>query len=63
MKVKIFGSRTRPDLEKQVNTWLETHPVSPDSMRFQYGAIYMDDPEQHIVEHTLVLFYVPMMPL
>ncbi len=60
MKVKIFYSRSRKDLEEKLNKWLETNPVSPDSMRFQVTSVLLDDPDEHIIEHTLFLFYVPM---
>lgn len=60
MECKIFYSRSRKEIEKQVNAWLKEHPVSPDSMRFEFSSVVLDDPDEHIVEHTLVLFYVPM---
>lgn len=63
MRVKIFGARTRQALEEAVNQWLKTNPVAPDTMRFEYGAVYCEDPVEHIIEHTLVLFYVPMLPI
>jgi hypothetical protein len=60
MKCKVFSSRTRKELEKAINEWLETHPVTPETMRFEYGAVYCEDPDEHIIEHTVVVFYVPM---
>lgn len=60
MECKIFASRHRDKLEAAINAWLQDHPVSPDSMRFEYHAVYMSDPDVHIVEHTVVLFYVPL---
>ena len=65
MKCKIFVAHKRQALEDQVNQWLESNPVAPDSMRFEYGAICVEDlvEPDSTVEHTLVLFYVPMMPI
>lgn len=63
MRCKVFSARTRKALEEAVNKWLETNPVSPDTMRFEYSAVYCEDPTEHIIEHTLVLFYVPMVPI
>jgi hypothetical protein len=60
MECKIFYARSRKELEANINAWLKEHPVSPDSMRFQFSSVALDDPDEHIVEHTLVLFYVPM---
>lgn len=60
MECKIFYSRSRKELEANVNAWLKDHPVSPDSMRFEFSSVYLDDQVEHIVEHTLILFYVPM---
>ncbi len=59
MKCKVFEARSRSDLEEQVNQWLETHPVSPESMRFEYACVSLEDSIQFVLEHTLVLFYVP----
>lgn len=65
MKCKIFTAHQRQALEDQVNQWLESNPVTPDSMRFEYGAICLEDlvEPDAVIEHTLVLFYVPMMPI
>ena len=63
MECKIFASKSRVKLEEQVNEWLNTHPVSPDTMRFQFSSVYLDDPDTHIIEYTLVLFFIPMRPL
>lgn len=60
MECKIFYARSRKELEKQLNDWLKDHPVTPDSMRFQFSSVYCEDPNEHIIEHTLVLFYVPL---
>ena len=61
MKCKIFHARSVVALEDAINKWLETHPVSPDSMRFEFSTVYGEDEVEHILFHTLVLFYVPMM--
>lgn len=63
MRVKVFGARSRKDLEEKLNDWLTTHPVSPDGMHVEFAATYCDDPQEHIIEMTLVLFYIPMMPI
>lgn len=63
MECKIFAARSRADLQEKVNAWLATHPVTPESMRFQFSSVYMEDPDQHIIEHTLILFYVPMVQI
>lgn len=60
MECKIFYERSRVELQKQVNQWLETHPVTPDSMRFQFSTVSIEDVDAYRLEHTLVLFYVPM---
>jgi hypothetical protein len=60
MKMKIFFSRTRKELQEAVNAFLEQNPVSPDSMRFEFSSIAVTTPIELIIEHTLVLFYVPM---
>lgn len=61
MRCKVFQSRNRADLEEKVNAWLERNPVSPDTMRFQFSSVAIDDsPDTYIVSHTLVLFYVPL---
>lgn len=60
MKVKIFYARTRRDLEKQVNEWLSVNPVSPNSMRFQFTSVGFESVDSYEIDHTLVLFYVPM---
>lgn len=60
MQCKIFASRNRKNLEETINEWLKEHPVSPQSMTFQITSVYCEDPDSHIVEHTVVLFYVPM---
>lgn len=61
MECKIFYSTSRLGLQDEVNKWLKEHPVTPESMRFQFTSVNLDDPSIIQVEHTLVLFYVPMM--
>ena len=60
MECKFFFGTSRNELEKQVNMWLKTHPVSPDSMRFQFSMVAIDDVTEYKLEHTLVVFFVPM---
>ena len=60
MRIKIFYGRSRQDLEQAVNTWLSTHAVSPATMHFQFSTVSLEDETQFILEHTLVVFYVPM---
>ncbi len=59
MKCKVFSARTHEALEEGINTWLETHPVTPKKMRFEYSAVCLEDPTAHIIEYTLVMFYAP----
>jgi len=63
LQVKIFSANSTVKLQDAINEWLAKHPVSPDSMRFEYSAVYCDDPIEHIVEHTVILFYIPMRPI
>jgi hypothetical protein len=57
-KCAILSAQSQNDLEKKVNKWLEEHYLfSPDRIKFQYHSIYLDDPVEHIVEHTIVIFY------
>ena len=60
MQIKIFHSSNRKELESFVNEWLKTHPVSPDSMRFEFSTVAIEDEISYRLEHTLILFYVPM---
>lgn len=60
MECKIFASSSLKDLEEKVNEWLQRNPVSPESMRFQFSATSLNDPIDNTIEHTVVLFYVPM---
>ena len=59
MKFKIFSSKTRMGLEEEIAKWLETHPVAPSTMSFQYSAFPHDDDTAMHTEYTLALFYVP----
>jgi len=63
MQVKIFSANSTVKLQDAINEWLAKHPVLPDSMRFVYSTVNCDDPVEYIVEHTVVLFYVPMRPI
>ncbi len=58
MKCKIFYGRNREHLQNAVNHWLEVNPVRLE--RFQFSSVKLDDDMEHIIDHTLVLFYVPM---
>lgn len=60
MRCKIFYGSNRQELEDMVNKWLETNPVTPDSMRFEFSTASVEDETSYKLEHTLVLFYVPM---
>lgn len=62
MECKIFTANSRIALERQLNEWLPDHPVTPDSMRFEFSTVVLTDQNggSQRVEHTLVLFYVPM---
>lgn len=63
MKFKLFASRTRSGLEEQINQWLEENLVVLESMRFKYCATPLEDPDVHIIEYSIVLFYVPLYAL
>lgn len=60
MECKIFHARNRLDLQEKVNKWLSEHPVSPDSMKFQLTTVSIEDPNEYILEHTLIVFFVRM---
>lgn len=60
MRVKVFHSRNRNELEKQLNSWLGDNMVSPESMRFQFSSVVIEDSTEWMLEHTLILFYVPL---
>lgn len=60
MECKIFCGRNREKLQDEVNAWLKMHPVSPESMRFEFSTVLLEDEVQFILEHTLVVFFVPM---
>lgn len=61
MHFKMFAARTRRDLEKDVNDWLEKgqHVLTLDNIRFQYSAVSHDDNTAEVTEHLLVVFYEP----
>lgn len=60
MLCKVFYHIHRSKLQEQVNEWLKNNPVSPQSMSFQFSTVVIEDPDSYKLEHTLVLFYVPM---
>lgn len=60
MLCQIFFGGHRSQLQDQVNEWLKTHPVSPQTMHFQFSTVSIEDSDSYRLEHTLVLFYVPM---
>ncbi len=60
MECKIFGSQDYRQLERDVNEWLKTHVISPESMRFQATTVTYEDSVEFIPIHTIVLFYVPL---
>ncbi len=62
LKCKVFSARKQANLEQAINEWLGRHPVTLETMRFEYGAVYCEDPDEHIIEHTVIVFYVPMEP-
>lgn len=57
MECKVFWATSRMKLQDEVNEWLKTH--QPESFNFQFSSVYLEDPVEHIIEHTLVLFYIP----
>jgi len=63
MECKIFYGRNREELQNHVNAWLKTHSITPESVRFQFSTVSIESESEYTLEHTLVLFYVPMMPL
>ncbi len=60
MECKVFYARNREKLQDAVNEWLKTHHVSPESMHFQFSTVVLADDVEFILEHTLVVFYVPL---
>jgi hypothetical protein len=60
VECRIFWGQSQMKIQDEVNEWLKTHPVSPESMRFQFSTVVLEDPTEWILEHTLVVFYVPM---
>ena len=63
MECKIFYSQSRLGLQDEVNAWLKAHPVTPESMRFHFSSVTLEAPDEYIIEHTLVLFYIPVEPI
>lgn len=63
MECKIFYGSNREEIQNKVNAWLKEHPVTPDSMRFQFSTVSIEDTDSYRLEHTLVVFYVPMHPI
>jgi hypothetical protein len=57
MKCKIFHSRRIVDLEQAVNKFLETHEISVQHT--QFSSVYGQDEVEHLLFHTLILFYWP----
>lgn len=60
MECKIFSSDNYIKLEQEVNKWLATHLVSPETMRFQATTIKYEDSIEFKPIHTITLFYVPL---
>ncbi len=60
MECKVFYARNREKLQDQVNEWLKKNPVSPETMRFQFSTVALEDSTEYALEHTLIIFYVPM---
>jgi hypothetical protein len=58
MRCKIFYSRSRRELEKAVNEWLETHMLVIE-MPIRFSSVAIQDETEYILEHTIVLFYIP----
>lgn len=62
MQCKIFSHTSRARLEEVLNQWLENNPILPGCLCATYGTINCD-PARGIVEHVIVLFYVPLVTL
>lgn len=60
MQVKVFETRSRGQLEQEVNAWLKEHPIGPDSMRSEFSTWKYEDTDQVHTFYVLILFYVPM---
>lgn len=63
MQCKIFSARNLEKLEQSVNDWLKVNPVTPESMHMQFSTVIQEDDVTFALIYTLVLFYVPMIPL
>lgn len=57
MRVKIFQARRIGALEEAVNQFLATHEVIVQYT--QFSTVYGQDETEHIMFHTLVVFYSP----
>lgn len=57
MKVKIFHSRRLDALEEAVNQFLESHGVIVQHT--QFSMVYAQDEVEHLLFHTLIVFYYP----
>lgn len=60
MKCKVFTARSVVSLESSVNEWLAAYPIDVPRSQFKYSSCALDDPDMHIVNHTLILLYVPL---
>lgn len=61
MRVKVFQSRRLADLEEKVNAWLAQNQVSPLTTHMQFSSVAIDDsPDSYFLEHTLIVFYMPL---
>jgi hypothetical protein len=61
VKCKVFHGKSVVALEDAINKWLENHMV--DIQNTQFSTVYGEDETMHILFHTLVLFYIPMVRL
>jgi hypothetical protein len=57
MNCKIFYSRRREQLERNINAWLATHVVNV--LYTQLSTVAIESDIEYILEHTLILFYYP----
>lgn len=57
MKVKFFQARKLSVLEEAVNEFLASNEIY--SVHTQFSTVYAEDSMEHIMFHTLVLFYYP----
>ena len=63
MQVQIFRGRDLDALQSKLNKWFKEHMVSPETARFKVTSVYLVDDVEHIIEHTVFVFYVPMHPI